>query len=82
MHEHQLALLRILKGLRRRLRLRLGPHRAGEDRRSLLSAGDPREEESEKALESGPPALQRRAAAEQGVVVEQRQERERPTCEP
>ena len=82
MHEHQLALLRILKGVRRRLRLRLGPHRAREHRRSLLSAGDPREEEPEKALESGPPALQRRAAAQQGVVVEQRQERGRPTCEP
>ena len=83
MHEHQLALLRILKGLRRRLRLRLGPHRARRElRRSLLGAGDPREEEREKALESGPPALQRRAAAEQGVVVEQRQERGRPTCEP
>ncbi len=82
MHKHQLALLRILKGLRRRLRLRLRPHRASEHRRSLLGAGDPREEEPEKALESGPPALQRRAAAEQGVVVEQRQERKRPTCEP
>ena len=81
MHEHQLALLCILKGIRRCLRLPFGLHCAREHRRSLLSAGDPREEESEKALESGPPALQRRAAAEQGVVVEQCQERKRPTCE-
>ena len=84
MHEHQLALLCILKGIQRRLRLPFGPHCAREHRRSLLSlsAGDRREEDPEKAPEPGPPALQRRAAAEQGVVVEQRQERGRPTCEP